>query len=137
MEGALAVVRNVNTILSQQLDETNQYSRRSCNRFWKPGKDDTTDEDSKRVISTIASEAGLDKGEFLRHVDKAHPERGTKNGKQSKIIKFTTHSFKEMVFLKHNKIRTIKLRKRNKIWNKKVEFTWMSHHPYPDSELSC
>ena len=30
MEGELAVVRNVNTILSQQLDEADQYSRRSC-----------------------------------------------------------------------------------------------------------
>ena len=28
MEGELAVVRNVNTILSQQLDEADQYSRR-------------------------------------------------------------------------------------------------------------
>ena len=30
MEGELAVVRNVNTILSQQLHKAGQYSRRSC-----------------------------------------------------------------------------------------------------------
>ena len=30
MEGELAAVRTVNTILSQQLDEANQYSQRSC-----------------------------------------------------------------------------------------------------------
>ena len=59
MEGELAVARNVNTILSQQLDEADQYSRRSCMIVMglrKPGKDETNDEDSKRVIS--ASRAG-------------------------------------------------------------------------------
>ena len=101
MEGELAVARNVNTILSQQLDEADQYSRRSCmivTGLRKPGKDQTNDEDSKRVISAIASEAGLDEAEFTMHVDKVHPVGGTKNGKQSRIIKFPTHSFKEKVF---------------------------------------
>ena len=39
------------------------------------------------------------------HVDKVHPVGGTKNGKQSKIIKFTTHRFKEKLFLKHKQIK--------------------------------
>ena len=30
MEGELAVIRNVNTLLSRQLDEADLYSRRSC-----------------------------------------------------------------------------------------------------------
>ena len=30
MEGELAVIRNVNTLLSHQLDEADSYSRRSC-----------------------------------------------------------------------------------------------------------
>ena len=30
MEGELAVVRNVNTLISLQLDETDSYSQRSC-----------------------------------------------------------------------------------------------------------
>ena len=30
MEGELAVVRNVNTLLSRQLDEADSYSRRAC-----------------------------------------------------------------------------------------------------------
>ena len=29
------------------------------------------------------------------------------------------------------------LRKENKTWNWKVELSWISNHPYPDSELSC
>ena len=95
-------------ISSQQLEEADQYSRRSCmivSGLRKPGKDETNDEDSKRVILAIASEAGLDEEEFTMHVDKVHPVGGTKNGKQSRIIKFTTHSFKEKVFLKHKQIK--------------------------------
>ena len=41
----------------------------------------------------------------MLHVDKVHPVGGTKNGKQSKIIKFTTHRFKEKLFLKHKQIK--------------------------------
>ena len=68
----------------------------------KPGKDETDDEDSKRVTSAIASEAELDEGKFMKHVGKVYTPLGsTKNGKQSRIIKFTTHSFKEKDFLKH------------------------------------
>ena len=62
MEGELAAVRTVNTILSQQLDEANQYSQRSCmivTGLQKPGKDEMNDKDSKRVISAITREAGL------------------------------------------------------------------------------
>ena len=101
MEGELAVIRNVNSVLSQQLDETDQYYRRLCMivmGLQKPRKDETNDEDSKRVISTITREARLDKGEFMKHVDKVHHIGNMKNDKQSRIIEFKTHSFKEKVF---------------------------------------
>ena len=39
------------------------------------------------------------------HMDNVHPVGGMKNGKQSRIIKFTTHSFKEKGFLKHKQIK--------------------------------
>ena len=76
----------------------------------KPEKEETNDEDSKR-----ASEAGLDEGEFMKYVDKVLPVGCRENGKQSRIIKFTTHSFKKKVFLKHkqNKKNEIEKRKQN------------------------
>ena len=103
MEVELAAARNVNTILSQQLDEADQYCRRSCmivTSLRNPGKDETNDEDSKMVISAIASEAGADEEELTKHMDKVHPVGGTKNGKKSRIIKLTTHSLKEKICLK-------------------------------------
>ena len=126
MYGELAVVRNVNTILSQQLDEAEQYSRRSCMVVMglrKPEKDERNNKDSKRDISAIASEGELDKGEFMRYVDKVHPVGGTKNDKESRIIKFTTHSFKEKVFLKHkqNQKNEIEKRKQNPKQNSRIQ----------------
>ena len=47
----------------------------------KPRKDETNDEDSKRVISPIATEARLDEEKFTKDVDKVHPVGDTKNGK--------------------------------------------------------
>ena len=118
MEGELAVVRNVNAILSQQLGEADQYSQRLCmivTGLQKPRKDEMNDEDSKRVISAIAREARLDEGEFTKHMDKVHPVGSMKNDKPSRIIKFTTHNFKEKVFSKHkqNKKNDTEKRKQN------------------------
>ena len=51
----------------------------------------------------------------MKHVGKVYPAGNTKNNKQSKTIKFTTHSFKEKVFLKHkqNKKNDTEKRKQN------------------------
>ena len=46
-------------------------------------------------------EARLEKGAFMKHVDKGHPVGGIKNGKQTRIMKLTNHSFKKKDFLKH------------------------------------
>ena len=118
MELELAAARNVNTILSQQLDEADQYCRRSrmiVTSLRNPWKDETNDEDSKMVISAIASEAGVDEEELTKHMDKFHPVGGTKKGKKSRIIKFTTHSLKEKICLKRkqNKKNDTEKRKEN------------------------
>ena len=118
MEVELAAARNVKTILSQQLDEADQYCRRSrmiVTSLRNPGKDETNDEDSKMVISAIASEAGVDEEELTKYMDKVHPVGGTKTGKQSRVIKFTTHSLKEKICLKckQNKKNDTEKRKEN------------------------
>ena len=109
MEGELAVIRNINNLLSRQLDEADSYSRRSCMidmDLRKPEDDKTNEDDALNVISAVAKEAGVDENDFRKHVDKIHPIGGTKNGNQVRIIKFTTHSFKEKLFLqqRNNKI---------------------------------
>ena len=67
------------------------------------------------VISAIASEAGVDEEELTKRMDKVRPVGGTKNGKKSRIIKFTTHSLKEKICLKRkqNKKNDTEKRKEN------------------------
>ena len=104
MEGELAVIRNINTFLSRQLDEADSYSRRSCmivTGLRKPEDDKTNEDDELNVILAVTKEAGVDENDFRKHVNKTHPIGGTKNGNQARIIKFTTHRFKEKVFLQH------------------------------------
>ena len=120
MEGELAVIRNVNTLLSRQLDEADSYSRRSCmivTGLRKPENHITNEDDMLNTISAVAKEAGVDKNDFRKHVDKIHPIGGTKNGNQARIIKFNTHSFKEKVFLQHKQNKKIDNRKKEKKQN--------------------
>ena len=117
MEGELAVIRNVNTLLSRQLDEADSYSRRSCmivKGLWKPKDDETNEDDTLNVISAVTKEAGVDENDFRKHVNKIHPIRDAKNGNQARIIKFTTHSFKEKAFLQHKRNKKIDNRKKKK-----------------------
>ena len=117
MKGELAVVRNVNTLLSRQPDEVDSYSRRSCmivTGLQKPENDEKNEDDALNVISAVAKEAGIDENDFRKHVDKIHPIGGAKNGNQARIIKFTTHSFKEKVFLQHKRDKKIGKKKKKK-----------------------
>ena len=117
MEGELAVVRNVNILLSRHLDEADSYSRRSCTivtSLRKPENGETNDDDALNVISAVAKEAGIDENYFRKHVGKIHPIGGAKNGNQARIIKFTTHSFKEKVFLQHKQNKKIANGKKKK-----------------------
>ena len=67
----------------------------------KPDDDETNKDDPLNIISSVTKEAGVDKNDLRKHVDKIHPIGGAKNRNQARIIKFTTHSFKEKVFLQH------------------------------------
>ena len=67
----------------------------------KPKDDETNEDDALNVRSAVAKEAGAVENDFRKHVNKIHPIGGAKNGNQVRIIKFTTYSFKEKVFLQH------------------------------------
>ena len=66
------------------------------------------------VILAVTKEAGVDENDFRKHVNKIHPIRDAKNGNQARIIKFTTHSFKEKVFLQHKRNKKIDNGKKRK-----------------------
>ena len=120
MEGELAVVRNVNTLLSRQLDETDSYSRRSCiivTGLRKPVNNETNEDDLLNVISAVGKDAGINENDFRKHVDKIHSIGGAKNGNQARIIKFTTHSLRRMFFYSISETKKLIMEKTEKIQN--------------------
>ena len=115
------------TLLSHEIGEADSYSSRSCmivTGLWKPKSDETNKEEELNAISAVAKEAGIDENDFRKHVNKIHPIGGAKNGNQVGIIKFTTHSFKEKVFLQHKRNKKIDYGKKKKIQNTSPRCGW-------------
>ena len=69
----------------------------------------TNQDDALNVISAVSKGAGVHK-----NVDKIHPIGSAKNGNQARIIKLTTHSFNEKVFLQHKQNKKIDNGKKKK-----------------------
>ena len=81
MEGELAVILNVNTLPSRQLDDVDSYSRKSwmiVTDLRKPDNVKRNEDDALNVISAVAKEAGADENDFRKHVNKIHCTGGTK-----------------------------------------------------------
>ena len=119
MEGELDVVRNVNTLLSRQLDEADSYSRRACMivaGLRKPVNDEANEDDALNVISAVAKETGIDENDFRKHVDKIHPIGGAKNGNQARITitKFTIIASKRKFFYSISETKKLIMEKRKK-----------------------
>ena len=75
----------------------------------KPGHDEEgadNSDDVKQVIETLERECGISQDVIKNNLDKTHPiGRPDEYGKQLRIVKFTTDSFKEAVFRKHKRCR--------------------------------
>ena len=132
MEGELAVVWNVKTLLSRQLDEKDTYSLRFCMiviSIQKYENNETNEESGLNVISVVEKEAGID--EKIISVHKMHPIDGAKNGNQARTIKFTTHSYSI------SKIKKLITEKRKKIQNTSARCARAFSHLYREIELIC
>ena len=56
----------------------------------------------QKVGTTIEDKTGIARNAAIRNIDKAHPIRKAyENGKQKRVVKFTSDSFKEVVYRKH------------------------------------
>ena len=67
MEGELSVLRNVNTILPQQCDDGDAYSRGSCMTVMclpNPDKENSNVDNGNKVMAAVAKESTLVENEF-------------------------------------------------------------------------
>ena len=88
MEGELAVELNVNTLLSHQLDVADSYSQRSCmiiKGLRKPENSETKKQERLNIILADGKEAGIDKNDFRKHVEKTHLIGGAKTETKQKL----------------------------------------------------
>ena len=101
LEGQIHIAQTVSTLLKVKIDDQEQYSRRPClviSGLAEPGEED----ELQKVANTIEDEAGIARNIVIRNISKAHPiEQADENGKQKRIVNFTSDSFKEAVYRKH------------------------------------
>ena len=106
LEGPINVTQTVNSYLENMVDAQEQYSRRSClimNGMPKSEHVEGADnsDDISQVIEVLERECGISPDVIKDNLDKKHPiGHPDKYGKQLRIVKFTTDSFKETVFRK-------------------------------------
>ena len=108
LDGRINVTQTVNSHLQNMVDAQKQYSRRSClivNGMAKPEHKEGADNSGNvsQVIETLERQCGISPDVIKNNLDKTHPFGcPDEYGKQLRIVKFTTDSFKETVFGKHN-----------------------------------
>ena len=72
------------------------------------------EEDNKNVIAQVVQEVGTDKDHIEKNFDKIHPIVDLKDEKQTRILKFTTRSFKERILIQHRQRKKSEKKKINK-----------------------
>ena len=101
LERRLLITQTVNHHLESMIDSQVQYSHRPClviNRMAEPGNES---DDEKLIVSRLKEETGIDEDIIQQNINKIHPIGQPEDGKQCRIVKFTSNSFKEKVFMKH------------------------------------
>ena len=88
----------VSTFLQTKTDNQEQYSRRPClviNELEEPGDED----EIQKIAATIKEETCISRNTVIKNLDKTYPiDQVDDAGKQKRIVKFTSDSFKETVY---------------------------------------
>ena len=106
LEGQMNVTQTANSHLSNMVDAKEQYSRRPClvvTGMAKPGHKKGADnsDDLKQVMETLERKFEISQDVIKNNLAKMHAiGRPDVYGKQLRIVKFTTDSFKETIFRK-------------------------------------
>ena len=115
LRSELVVSSHVNSVLNAQIDDQEQYSRRSCmivDGILPTTKESTHDLKLKIQKIITKSEDPEDLGgkppisvkQFNEEFDKCHRVGPVKNGRQSAIVKFKSHGFREEIYRRRKTI---------------------------------
>ena len=97
------VTKNVNTLLSTEIDDLQQYQRRHCIVIdgLRTSLNETRNQVTEKVEKVLAESLQFDPEEVNYQIDKCHRigPIETKDGTESTIVRFKTHSFRKTVYL--------------------------------------
>ena len=107
LQSELYVTKNVNTLLSNEIDDLQQYQRQHCILIdgLRTSPSETSDQVTEKVEKVLIGNLQFDPEEVNCQIDACHRIEpiNTKDGMQSTIVRFKTHSFREAVYLKRRK----------------------------------
>ena len=102
LESSLSIAKTTSDNLEIMVDNQQQYLRRPCmvvSGMKAPGNEVSNSEDAESVITTLATESGINKNIIKQNVDKIHHISKIVEDQQQRIVKFTSDSFKEKIYL--------------------------------------
>ena len=104
LESVLEVTRNANSLLKQEVDNLQQYQRRTCNIVdgITPVKDEMEKQMTAKTKNFLIKNLGFEERKVNEELDKCHRLGKAKDGKQSTIIRFKSHSFRAPVYARKN-----------------------------------
>ena len=120
LESVLEVTRNANSLLKQEVDNLQQYQRRTCNIVdgITPVKDEMEKQMTAKTKNFLIKNLGFEERKVNEELDKCHRLGKVKDGKQPTIIRFKSQSFRASVYASRNNIQNKKKIKSQIIINK-------------------
>ena len=107
LQSELYVTKNVNTLLSNEIDDLQQYQRQHCILIdgLRTSPSETSDQVTEKVEKVLKGNLQFDPEEVNCQIDACHRIEpiNTKDGMQSTIVRFKTHFFREAVYLRRRK----------------------------------
>ena len=97
------------------IDSQAHYSRRSCLVINQMAEPRNESDDEKLVLSRLKEETRIDEDVIQQNINKFHPIGQPEDGKQRKIVKCTSDSFKERVFMKYKQRKKAYIEKKKQI----------------------
>ena len=108
LESTIQVTQRVNTALSNEIDDLQQYQRRQCIIIdgIQTTPNETVEEVSQKAEKVLIKKLNLDEEEVECEIDKCHRVGPVKeDGTQSTIIRLRSHAFREKVYVKRKKLK--------------------------------
>ena len=113
LQSELIITKNVNDILTNEVDDLQQYQRRQCIVIdgLQTAPNETMLQVTLKTENVLAQHLPLDPDEVVNQIDKRHRIGPLKDdGTQSAIVRFKSHSFREKAYVNRKKCSNCKIK---------------------------